>query len=36
MFGGTQEKNGEGEEDSLAVSGKSKEATDLKKCLKMF
>jgi hypothetical protein len=34
-FGGTEEKNGEGEEGSLAFAGKSKEATDLKKYFKM-
>ncbi len=31
-----EEKGGEGEEDGLAVAGKSKEATDLKKNLKML
>ena len=36
VVGGTEEKNGVGEEDGLAVAGKSKEAADLKKYLKML
>jgi hypothetical protein len=34
--GEKEEKNGEGREDILPSGGKSEEASDLKKCLKML